>query len=65
VRLLTFVAALTPGPGWARSTSRRAADSSGLTQKKAMNALEAKKAARRDQLMEGLGQIKPGTKKKR
>lgn len=41
------------------------ADSSGLTQKKAMNALDAKKAARREQLMEGLGQGKPGAKKKR
>ena len=41
------------------------ADSSGLTQRKAMNALEDKKEARRQQLMEGLGQAKPGTKKKR
>ncbi|RZL35837.1 MAG: TIGR04438 family Trp-rich protein, partial [Rubrivivax sp.] len=41
------------------------ADSSGLTQKKAMDALDAKKAARREQLMEGLGQFKPGAKKKR
>jgi hypothetical protein len=36
-----------------------------LTQRKAMDALDAKKEARRQQLMEGLGQVKPGTKKKR
>lgn len=41
------------------------ADSSGLTQKKAMNALDAKKAARREQQMEALGQFRPGAKKKR
>ncbi|MEO6280076.1 TIGR04438 family Trp-rich protein [Roseateles sp.] len=41
------------------------ADDSGLTQKKAMDALDAKKAARRQQLMEGLGQSKPDSKKKR
>ena len=41
------------------------ADSSGLTQKKAMDALDAKKEARRQQLMEGLGQARPGAKKKR
>ena len=41
------------------------ADDTGLTQKKAMDALDAKKAARREQLMEGLGQFKPGAKKKR
>jgi small Trp-rich protein len=41
------------------------ADNSGLTQKKAMDALDAKKAARREELMEGLGQYKPGAKKKR
>lgn len=40
-------------------------DASGLTQRKAMDALDAKKDARRQQLMEGLGQAKPGTKKKR
>lgn len=40
-------------------------DSSGLTQKKAMDALDAKKEARRQQLMEGLGQARPGVKKKR
>jgi small Trp-rich protein len=40
-------------------------DASGLTQKKAMNALDAKKAARREKLMEGLGQARPGDKKKR
>jgi len=41
------------------------ADETGLTQKKAMDALDAKKAARRAQLMEGLGQHNPGAKKKR
>ncbi len=41
------------------------ADSSGLTQKKAMDALDAKKAARREQQMEALGQFRPGAKKKR
>ncbi len=41
------------------------ADSSGLTQRKAMDALDEKREARRQQLMEGLGQAKPGTKKKR
>jgi small Trp-rich protein len=40
-------------------------DASGHTQKKAMDALDAKKEARRQQLMEGLGQARPGTKKKR
>jgi small Trp-rich protein len=40
-------------------------DSTGLTQKKAMQALDAKKAARREQLMEGLGQARPGNKKRR
>jgi small Trp-rich protein len=40
-------------------------DKSGLTQKKAMDSLDAKKAARRAQLMEGLGHTKPGTKKRR
>ncbi len=41
------------------------ADSTGLTQKKAMQALDAKKAERREQLMEGLGQARPGNKKRR
>ncbi len=41
------------------------ADSSGLTQRKVMEALDAKREARRQQLMQGLGQVKPGTKKKR
>ena len=41
------------------------ADASGLTQRKAMDALDAKKAARREQQMEALGQFKPGAKKKR
>jgi len=40
------------------------ADATGLTQKKAMDALDARKAARREQLMEGLGQYKPGKKKR-
>jgi small Trp-rich protein len=41
------------------------ADSSGLTQKKAMDALDAKKAARREKLMEGLGQARSSDKKRR
>jgi small Trp-rich protein len=41
------------------------ADASGLTQKNAMKSLDAKKEARRQQLMEGLGQYKPGSKKRR
>lgn len=41
------------------------ADASGFTQKKAMDLLDDRKAARREQLMEGLGQFKPGKKKKR
>ncbi|MDR7296307.1 MULTISPECIES: TIGR04438 family Trp-rich protein [Roseateles] len=41
------------------------ADKTGMTQKKAMDALDAKKAARREQLMEGLGQARPGGKKRR
>lgn len=40
-------------------------DKTGLTQKKAMDSLDAKKEARRQQLMEGLGQAKPGSKKRR
>ena len=40
-------------------------DASGRTQKKAMDMLDAKKAARREQQMEALGQFKPGAKKKR
>ncbi|MFG6464005.1 TIGR04438 family Trp-rich protein [Roseateles sp. DXS20W] len=40
-------------------------DSTGLTQKKAMDALDAKKAARREQQMEALAQFRPGAKKKR
>lgn len=40
-------------------------DSTGLTQKRAMDALDAKKAARREQQMEALGQFRPGAKKKR
>ena len=41
------------------------ADASGMTQRKAMRALDDKKAARREQQMEALGQYKPGAKKKR
>ena len=41
------------------------ADASGLTQKKVMDAMDAKKAARREQQMEALGQFRPGKKKKR
>ena len=41
------------------------ADASGLNQRKAMEAMEARKAARRDQAMEALGQARPGDKKKR
>jgi len=41
------------------------ADKSGLTQRRVMESMDAKKAARREQLMEGLGQFKPGAKKKR
>ncbi|MFT7773806.1 TIGR04438 family Trp-rich protein [Roseateles sp.] len=41
------------------------ADSSGRTQRKAMQALDERKAARREQQMEALGQFKPGAKKKR
>ena len=41
------------------------ADSSGRTQRKAMDSMDARKAARREQQMEALGQYKPGSKKKR
>ncbi|MBI3346812.1 MAG: TIGR04438 family Trp-rich protein [Burkholderiales bacterium] len=41
------------------------ADASGLTQRKVMDSMDAKKAARREQQMEALGQFKPGAKKKR
>lgn len=41
------------------------ADASGFTQKKAMDAMDARKAARREQQMEALGQARPGAKKKR
>ncbi|MDR7332212.1 TIGR04438 family Trp-rich protein [Roseateles asaccharophilus] len=40
-------------------------DSSGRTQRKAMDSLDAKKEARRQQQMEALGQVKPGGKKRR
>jgi len=41
------------------------ADATGLTQRKAMDSLDARKAARRDQQMEALGRTKPGAKNKR
>ena len=41
------------------------ADASGLTQKKAMDSMDARKAARREQQMEALGTARPGAKKKR
>jgi small Trp-rich protein len=41
------------------------ADGSGRTQRKAMQAMDDRKAARREQQMEALGQIKPGAKKRR
>ena len=40
-------------------------DASGHTQRKAMDALNARREARRQQQMEALGQFKPGAKKKR
>lgn len=40
-------------------------DATGLTKRKAMQALDEKKEARRQQLMEGLGQNRPGSKKRR
>ncbi len=40
-------------------------DATGLTQRKAMDAMDARKAERREKAMEALGQFKPGTKKKR
>lgn len=40
-------------------------DGSGRTQRKAMEAMDAKKAARRQQQMEALGQARPGDKKRR
>ncbi|MCE4555311.1 TIGR04438 family Trp-rich protein [Pelomonas cellulosilytica] len=41
------------------------ADITGLTQRKAMASLDAKKAARRAQQMEALGQLRPGDKRRR
>lgn len=41
------------------------ADASGRTQRQAMDMLDARKAARREQQMEALGQAKPAAKKKR
>lgn len=40
-------------------------DATGLTQRKAMDAMDARKAERREKAMEALGQFKPGAKKKR
>lgn len=40
-------------------------DASGLTQRRAMDSLDARKAARREQQMQALGQFRPGAKKKR
>jgi small Trp-rich protein len=40
-------------------------DASGLTQRKAMQAMDEKKAARREKAMEALGQARPGDKKRR
>lgn len=40
-------------------------DATGLTQRKAMDAMDARKAERRKKAMEALGQFKPGAKKKR
>ncbi len=40
-------------------------DASGRTQRKAMDAMDARREARRQQQMEALGQFKPGAKKKR
>lgn len=40
-------------------------DASGYTQRKAMDALDARREARRQQQMEALGQFRPGAKKKR
>ena len=39
-------------------------DATGMTQRRVMDAMDAKKAARREQQMEGLG-LKPRAKKKR
>ncbi|MGQ3052062.1 MAG: TIGR04438 family Trp-rich protein [Roseateles sp.] len=40
------------------------ADASGLTQRKAMQSMDERKAARREQQMEALGQFRPGKKKR-
>lgn len=40
-------------------------DASGLTQRKIMAVQDQRKAARREQQMEALGQIKPGDRKRR
>lgn len=40
-------------------------DATGLTQRKAMDAMDARKAERREKAMEALGQFKRGAKKKR
>ncbi len=41
------------------------ADATGLTQRKAMKAMDDKKAERREKAMEALGQHRPGAKKRR
>lgn len=41
------------------------ADATGLTQRKAMQAMDDKKAERREKAMEALGQHRPGAKKRR
>ena len=38
-------------------------DASGLTQRRVMDAMDAKKAARREQQLEAMGQFRPGGKK--
>lgn len=40
-------------------------DATGLTQRKAMQAMDEKKAQRREKAMEALGQARPGTNKRR
>lgn len=39
-------------------------DATGLTQRKAMQAMDEKKAQRREKAMEALGQARPGAKKR-
>ena len=40
-------------------------DATGLTQRKAMQAMDERKAQRREKALEALGQFRPGAKKKR